>query len=66
MDNDIKITPDDIGRCLNCNGKLEDRHFMYDYNNNFCTGQCKDGFLRRDDNNNKIKKLLPKLQYFKI
>jgi len=59
--------PNNIGKCLNCGCRLEDRQFMYDYNNNFCQGQCKDSFIRnfgtKDD---KDTRPLPKLQYFKI
>lgn len=61
-----KDDPNNIGKCLNCGGKLEDRHFMYDYNNNFCTGQCKDSFQRHESESGKPTMILPKLQYYKI
>jgi hypothetical protein len=37
----------EIKRCLNCGDLVSNRTFMYD-NPNFCTGQCKDGYQRRN------------------
>ena len=37
----------EIKRCLNCGDLVSNRTLMYD-NHNFCTGQCKDGYQRRN------------------
>ncbi len=73
MDSDNRTTnndPNNIGKCINCNNKLQDRHFMYDYNNNFCCGQCKDAYLRKSgsesESNIKTIMLLPKLHYYDV
>lgn len=41
-------------KCLNCGDPVNVRMFLYD-SPTFCSGQCKDSYVRRQNQNQKIK-----------